>query len=65
VDYISAEKFGADEPKTHWILLGKKTPIIEGLDLNHVEAGDYDLIILPLRVPGHEAAPARALLRKR
>jgi arylformamidase len=65
VDYISAEKFGADEPKTHWILLGKKIPIIEGLDLNHVEAGDYDLIILPLRVPGHEAAPARALLRKR
>jgi arylformamidase len=65
IDYISIEKFGADEPKTHWILLGKKIPVIEGVDLSGVQPGDYDLMILPLRVPGHEAAPARALLRKR
>jgi arylformamidase len=63
IDYLSAEKFGASEPKTHQILLGRSIPIIEGLDLRGIKAGEYDLIVLPLRVVGHEAAPARALLR--
>jgi len=65
IDYLSAEKFGAPEARTHQILLGRKIPIVEGLDLRQVRPGDYDLIILPLRVVGHEAAPARALLRPR
>jgi arylformamidase len=64
IDYISAEKFAAPEPKTHTTLLGKNIPIVEGVDLSNVSAGDYDLIILPLKVPGHEAAPARAVLKK-
>jgi len=63
VDYLSAERFGAVEPKTHQILLGRNVVIVEGLDLRNVQAGDYDMIVLPLRVVGHEAAPARALLR--
>ena len=63
IDYLSAEKFGASEPRTHQILLGKNIPIVEGLDLRAVKPGEYDLIVLPLRVVGHEAAPARALLR--
>lgn len=63
IDYLSAEKFGVAEAKTHEILLGRNIPIIEGLDLRKIEAGDYDMIVLPLRVVGHEAAPARALLR--
>jgi arylformamidase len=64
IDYISAEKFAAPEPKTHWILLGKGIPIVEGVDLSDVAAGDYDLMMLPLRVIGHEASPVRALIRK-
>lgn len=65
IDYLSIEQFGAKVPKTHQILLGKNIPIIEGLDLRKVQAGNYDLIVLPLRVVGHEGAPARAVLRKR
>jgi arylformamidase len=65
VDYISAEQFGAPAPHTHRILLGRGTPIVEGLDLSDAPAGDYDLIVLPLKVRGHEAAPARAILRRR
>ncbi len=65
VDYISAEQFGAPAPRTHQILLGREIPIVEGLDLRPVQAGDYDLIVLPLKVRGHEAAPARAIVRKR
>jgi arylformamidase len=65
VDYISAEQFGAPAPLTHRILLGRGIPIVEGLDLRPVQAGDYDLIVLPLKVRGHEGAPARAIVRKR
>jgi arylformamidase len=65
IDYLSAEQFGAPAPRTHRILLGKGIPIVEGLALDTVRAGDYDLIVLPMKVAGHEGAPARAVLRKR
>ena len=65
VDYISAEQFGAPAPRTHQILLGRGIPIVEGLDLRPAQAGDYDVIVLPLKVAGHEGAPARAIVRKR
>jgi arylformamidase len=64
IDYLSAEVFDAKVPRTHQILLGKGIPIVEGLDLKDVSAGDYQLIILPLKIVGHEAAPARAVLKK-
>ncbi len=63
VDYISAEQFGASAPRTHQILLGRGIPIVEGLDLRPVQAGNYDLIVLPIKVRGHEGAPARAIAR--
>ncbi len=65
VDYISAEQFAAPAPMTHRILLGKGIPIVEGLSLAGVRAGDYDIVVLPIKVGGHEGAPARAILRKR
>lgn len=65
IDYLSAEQFGAPAPRAHQILLGKGIPIVEGLLLTSVRAGDYDLIVLPMKVGGHEAAPARAVLRRR
>jgi len=64
VDYLSSEQFGAAAPKTHQILLGRGIPIVEGLRLDGVMAGDYDLIVMPIKVAGHEGAPARAVLRK-
>lgn len=63
VDYISAEQFGAPEPQTHRALLGRGIPIIEGVFLQDVKPGDYDLMLLPMRVIGHEAASARALIK--
>jgi arylformamidase len=35
---------------------------IEEVDLLNVEPGDYQLIALPLKLTGLEAAPARGLL---
>jgi arylformamidase len=65
IDYLSIEKFQSPEPKTHLALLAKGIPIVEGLSLADVAPGDYDLIVLPLRIAGHEAAPARAILKRR
>jgi arylformamidase len=65
IDYISAERFGAPVPRTHQILLGRGIPIVEGLMLEGVAAGAYELIVLPLKVANHEGAPARAVLRRR
>lgn len=64
IDYISAERFGAPAPLTHRILLGKNIPIVEGMALEGVPPGDYDLVVLPMNVAGHEGAPARAIMRK-
>lgn len=64
IDYISMEKFKAEQPLTHRMLLGRDIPIVEGLDLSDVRPGDYELMLLPIRIVGHEAAPARALIRK-
>jgi arylformamidase len=65
IDYLSIEKFNSPEPRTHLAFLTKGIPVIEGLSLEDVAAGDYDLIVLPIRIVGHEAAPARAILKRR
>jgi arylformamidase len=64
IDYLSAEQFGAPAPLTHRTLLGKGIVIVEGLDLRQVSGGTYEMTVLPLRLKGLEAAPARALLKR-
>lgn len=63
VDYLSVEQY-KQRTKTHHILLSGNVIIIEGLNLLDVEPGDYELVCLPLRLEGMEAAPARAILRR-
>jgi arylformamidase len=63
IDYLSVDKFDG-EPETHMALLSAGTIIIEGLDLRDVEAGDYELICLPLKVKDGDGAPARVVLRQ-
>jgi arylformamidase len=65
IDYLSIEQFGAPVARTHQILLSRGIPIVEGLDLRAVVPGEYDFVVLPLKILGHEAAPARAILRRR
>lgn len=66
IDYLSVEKFGSTDFRTHKILLEKEVVIIEGLDLREVSAGNYELICLPLKIISEtgDGAPARAVLRK-
>ncbi len=64
VDYLSVGGFKSGGPETHRIMLGAGIWIIEGLDLEHVEPGEYELFCLPLKIIGGDGAPARAVLRK-
>lgn len=63
-DYLSIAAYG-DPVDTHVTLLGAGVVIVEGLDLRAVEPGSYDLICLPLSIPGSDGGPARAILRRR
>jgi len=63
IDYLSIEKFNFDRPTTHWTLLGNNVVIVEGLDLNEVSPGDYELICLPLKIKDGDGGPARVVLR--
>ena len=63
VDYFSVEKHGDKRKPAHHILLEHGVVIIEALDLSAVPAGDYELICLPLNIPGSDGAPARVVLR--
>jgi arylformamidase len=63
-DYLSIAPFG-NPSSTHVALLAAGMVILEGLDLREVEPGWYDLICLPLLIPGSDGGPARAILRRR
>jgi arylformamidase len=64
-DYLSLEKFGSRDFPAHHALLGAGVIVVEGLDLSQVEAGEYELTCLPLKVAGGDGAPARVIVRSR
>lgn len=63
IDYLSVGGFSQDLVETHEILLGAGVWVIEGIHLQHVAPGRYELACLPLKLPGADGAPARAALR--
>ncbi len=62
IDYLSIERFHSDTHHVHLSLLGAGVIIIEGVNLHDVEAGDYELVCLPIKIRGGDGAPARAVL---
>jgi len=63
IDYLSIGAPSEEGYEVHRILLRAGVWIVEGLDLSAVSPGRYELICLPLKVPGADGAPARAILR--
>lgn len=61
IDYLGIER-NQPHHETHTLLLKNNIPIIEGLRLKQVQAGNYILLCLPLDIIGLDAAPARAVL---
>jgi arylformamidase len=62
IDGFSIDEYGSSEP-SHLLILPAGIPILECIDLTGVTPGDYDLTVLPLKLAGAEAAPARAILK--
>lgn len=58
VDYLSV-----GNAEAHHALLGANVTVIEGLALQHIEPGSYEMLCLPLAIVGSDGAPARVLLR--
>jgi arylformamidase len=64
IDYLSIEEAKKEGHPVHHTLLSGGVVIIEGLDLTGVPAADYELLCLPLKLKGGDAAPARVFLRE-
>jgi len=63
VDTPSVDLFESKDLQTHRRFLAHDMAILEGLVLDDVPAGVYELVALPLRLAGFDASPVRAILR--
>ena len=63
IDSLGIER-GQPGHETHQALLGAGIIILEGLRLQDVPAGEYQLLALPINITGAEAAPVMAILIK-
>jgi arylformamidase len=63
-DAPSVDRDDAVALEVHHALWHRGAVILEGLDLDAVPDGAYELIALPLRLAGMDGAPVRALLRE-
>lgn len=61
IDYLGIER-NQPQHETHTFFFNAGITIVEGLRLAIVTQGTYQLVCLPLLIPGIDAAPARAIL---
>ncbi len=63
IDTPSVDLFESDGLPAHLACLRRRVAILEGIVLDGVPEGLYELIALPLRLVGFDASPVRAVLR--
>ena len=63
IDTPSVDLFASKDLPAHQRCLAHDLAILEGLVLDQVPEGLYELIALPLRLEGFDASPVRAVLR--
>jgi arylformamidase len=63
IDTPSVDPFDSKALESHQALARHDMANIEGLVLEHVTPGDYELMALPLRIRNADASPVRAVLR--
>jgi arylformamidase len=63
IDYHSLGPYDtAQSVAVHRAILGRGIVALEGINLEGVEPGEYELIALPLRIEGSDGSPVRAVL---
>ncbi len=65
LDVPSVDAFDSSTLRNHHAFAAAGMAHLEGLELSHVEPGEYELIALPLRLNGADASPVRAVLISR
>jgi arylformamidase len=63
IDTPSVDLFSSKDLPVHHACLRHDMAILEGIDLDGVPEGIYELIALPLKLEGFDASPVRAILR--
>ena len=63
IDTPSVDPFESKALEAHQAFARNDMAIIEGVVLDAVDEGEYELIALPLRLIGADASPVRAVLR--
>ncbi len=63
IDTPSVDAFDSKALETHQAFARHDMAMLEGLVLDHVPEGEYELIAPPLRLRGADASPVRAVLR--
>jgi arylformamidase len=63
IDTPSVDLFESKDLPTHTRMLAYGLVVLEGLVLDAVPEGIYELVALPLRLVGFDASPVRAVLR--
>ena len=62
-DTPSVDPYESEDLPAHRAALHRNMMVLEGLLLEHVPPGIYELIALPLRLVGFDGSPVRAVLR--
>jgi arylformamidase len=62
VRLVGIDHMTIGDESVHHALLDAGVVVLEGLDLSHVEPGDYELVCAPLKLVGADGAPARVFL---
>jgi len=62
IDSLSVDEYGSNDFPVHHILLGSGIAIIEGLKLDDIPQGIYDISALPLKFKDGNGSPVRAVL---
>ncbi len=63
IDYLSIEAYASRNLAVHHFLLSKGVILVEGLMLDKVPTGVYELICAPMKIVDGDGAPARVFLR--
>lgn len=63
LDYFSIDRIEDQEKPAHVELSGNDVIVIEGINLLHVEPGEYELTALPIKINA-DGAPARVILSR-
>lgn len=63
IDTPSIDPASSKGLESHQAVYARNLAVLEGIVLDHVEPGEYELMALPLKIKGADASPVRAVLR--